>query len=43
MAKFQAIHSRGYKGHMQAWQRNYLVDKEGLFFFFAFLMLIVTI
>lgn len=31
MAKFQAIHSRGYKGHMQAWQRNYLVDKEGLF------------
>lgn len=31
MAKFQAIHSRDYKGHMQAWQRNYLVDTEGLF------------
>lgn len=31
MAKFQVIHSRGYKGHMQAWQRNYLADKEVLF------------
>lgn len=31
MVKFQAIHNGGYKGHMHAWQRNYLADKEGLF------------